>query len=73
MVFTRIKILGIYMLKKILIPQENIIKISFRSQGSFDVNEFARAHFSGGGHINAAGGKSELSLEATTEKFEKIP
>ena len=52
--------------------EENIIKISFRSQGSFDVNEFARAHFSGGGHINAAGGKSELSLESTTEKFEKI-
>ena len=52
--------------------EENIIKISFRSQGSFDVNEFARAHFSGGGHFNAAGGKSELSLEATIEKFEKL-
>lgn len=52
--------------------EENIIKISFRSQGSFDVNEFARAHFSGGGHSNAAGGKSELSLEATIEKFEKL-
>ena len=52
--------------------EENIIKISFRSQGSFDVNEFARAHFSGGGHSNAAGGKSELSLEETTEKFEKL-
>jgi len=52
--------------------EENIIKISFRSQGSFDVNEFARAHFSGGGHFNAAGGKSELSLKATIEKFEKL-
>ena len=40
--------------------EENIIKISFRSQGDFDVNQFARTHFGGGGHINAAGGKSYL-------------
>lgn len=51
---------------------ENIIKISFRSQGDFDVNQFARAHFSGGGHINAAGGKSNDSLENTIKKFEEI-
>ena len=51
---------------------ENTIKISFRSQGNFDVNQFARKHFSGGGHINAAGGKSELTMEATLAKFEKI-
>ena len=51
---------------------EGIIKISFRSQGDFDVNQFARAHFKGGGHINAAGGKSEESMEKTIEKFEKL-
>lgn len=51
---------------------ENIIKISFRSQGNFDVNQFARNHFNGGGHINAAGGKSDLSMEDTILKFEKI-
>ena len=51
---------------------ENIIKISFRSQGNFDVNEFARAHFNGGGHRNAAGGKSELSMEETIAKFENL-
>jgi len=51
---------------------ENIIKISFRSQGDFDVNQFARDHFNGGGHINAAGGKSYDSLENTIKKFEKI-
>ena len=51
---------------------EKIIKISFRSQGDFDVNQFAREHFNGGGHINAAGGKSNLSLEATVAKFEKL-
>lgn len=51
---------------------ENIIKISFRSQGDFDVNQFAREHFSGGGHINAAGGKSYDSLTNTIKKFEHI-
>ena len=51
---------------------ENIIKISLRSQGDFDVNQFARDHFNGGGHINAAGGKSYESLKKTIEKFEKI-
>ncbi len=47
----------------------NIIKISFRSKGSFSVNKFARTHFEGGGHNNSAGGKSALSLEKTVEKF----
>lgn len=51
---------------------ENIIKISFRSQGDFDVNKFAREHFNGGGHINAAGGKSNDSLANTIKKFEQI-
>jgi bifunctional oligoribonuclease and PAP phosphatase NrnA len=51
---------------------EKIIKISFRSQGDFDVNQFARTHFNGGGHQNAAGGKSELSMEETVKKFESI-
>jgi phosphoesterase RecJ-like protein len=52
--------------------QEGIIKISFRSKGDFSVNEFARAHFNGGGHTNAAGGRSELSLHDTVEKFISI-
>ena len=49
-----------------------MIKISFRSIGNFDVNQFAREHFEGGGHINAAGGKSYDTLEKTVQKFEKI-
>ena len=52
--------------------EEKIIKISFRSQGDFDVNQFARDHFSGGGHRNAAGGKSEVSMEETIRKFEDL-
>jgi phosphoesterase RecJ-like protein len=50
---------------------ENIIKISFRSIGDFDVNTFARNHYNGGGHNNAAGGKSDLDLNTTLEKFEE--
>ncbi len=51
---------------------DKIIKISFRSQGDFDVNEFARDHFNGGGHKNAAGGKSEVSMQDTINKFEDL-
>lgn len=52
--------------------QENIVKISFRSKDGFDVNAFAREHFEGGGHVSAAGGKSNLSLKETIVKFEKL-
>lgn len=51
---------------------EGTVKISLRSKGHFDVNHFARNHFDGGGHKNAAGGKSELSLEATIAKFKTL-
>ncbi len=51
---------------------ENIIKISFRSQGDVDVNKFARKYFNGGGHINAAGGKSLVSLEETVATFIRV-
>ena len=52
--------------------QEGIIKMSFRSKGVFDVNAFARNYFNGGGHVNAAGGMSTLSLEETKEKLHRI-
>lgn len=51
---------------------DKIIKISFRSQGDFDVNQFARDHFNGGGHKNAAGGRSEDSMANTVIKFESL-
>lgn len=49
--------------------QEGIVKISLRSKGDFSVNEFARNHFNGGGHINAAGGRSDENMEDTIKKF----
>jgi bifunctional oligoribonuclease and PAP phosphatase NrnA len=45
------------------------IKLSLRSIGNFSVNEFARKHFEGGGHKNASGGSSRLTLEQTLQKF----
>ncbi len=48
---------------------QHIIKMSFRSKGTFSVNEFARMHFNGGGHTNAAGGRSNDNLEKTVELF----
>lgn len=51
---------------------EKIVKISLRSKGTFSVNEFSREHFSGGGHTNAAGGKSDLPLQETIENFISI-
>lgn len=44
---------------------ERKIRMSFRSKGHFSVNEFARKYFSGGGHLNAAGGVSEKSMIET--------
>ncbi|AXO79951.1 bifunctional oligoribonuclease/PAP phosphatase NrnA [Olleya aquimaris] len=52
--------------------QQGIIKISLRSKGDFSVNEMSRAHFQGGGHTNAAGGKSDVDIAKTVEKFISI-
>ncbi len=51
---------------------EGIIKTSLRSKGDFDVNQMAREHWNGGGHKNAAGGRSELSMEDTKAKLLRI-
>ncbi len=56
----------------IVIDREEERKWSFRSKGNFDVNIFARKHFEGGGHVNAAGGRSSDTLKNTTNKFYEI-
>lgn len=55
-----------------IIEREDGIKMSFRSIGDFSVNNFAKENFLGGGHKNAAGGKSESSLKETVKKFEEL-
>lgn len=53
----------------IFVEHKDIIKISFRSKEKVAINEFSSANFNGGGHVNAAGGRSNESLEKTIEKF----
>jgi phosphoesterase RecJ-like protein len=52
--------------------EQGIIKMSLRSKGKFSVNQFARNHYNGGGHDNAAGGKSDLSMQETTKEFTSL-
>ena len=54
------------------VEREGIVKISFRSKEDFSVNQLARDHFNGGGHINAAGGAYGTKVEEAIEKFKSI-
>jgi phosphoesterase RecJ-like protein len=56
----------------LIIDRTKLVKMSFRSKGEFSCNEFAKKHFEGGGHKNAAGGQSTLTLEATVQKFLEV-
>ncbi len=53
----------------IFIEHRKFIRISFRSRPEIDVNTFARKYFDGGGHKNAAGGKSYRSMADTVAHF----
>ena len=52
--------------------KEDAVRISFRSKGDFSVNDFARTHFTGGGHKNAAGADSYKSLDETITHFVEL-
>jgi len=56
----------------LFVEKKDRIKVSFRSRGNFPVNKIAAEHYHGGGHINAAGGDSFLSMEDTLKKFESF-
>ncbi len=53
----------------LFIAQRKFIRVSLRSRGDIDVNLFSRKYFGGGGHKNAAGGKSFTSMHETIEYF----
>ena len=53
----------------IFIESTDYIRISFRSRGDVDVDAFARRYFNGGGHRNAAGGKSFVTVDETVKRF----
>ena len=54
----------------IFIEHSDFIRVSLRSRGRVDVNLFAQRYFEGGGHKNAAGGKSFVTMEETIARFE---
>lgn len=56
----------------LFVEHDTYVKISLRSRGSFPVNMVSQKHFNGGGHTNAAGGKTFMSLSETEAYFENI-
>jgi len=56
----------------LLTERKDRIRLSFRSKGELSVNRIAREHFNGGGHLNAAGGDSFISLEETIIKLKQV-
>ena len=59
-------------LAAVIKEKKDAIRLSFRSSGEVPVNLWARAYFQGGGHKNAAGGISHLTLQKTLVKFENL-
>ena len=55
-----------------IVEKDNIVKLSFRSLGNINVQEISKRYFGGGGHFNAAGAKSDFSLDKTIKKVENI-
>jgi len=53
----------------LITERQEVIRFSFRSKGDFSVHELASAHFNGGGHINAAGGTLNCTIEKAIDKF----
>ena len=58
-------------LSAIFVATHKFIRVSLRSRGGVDVDLFARKYFNGGGHRNAAGGKSFMTMRETIEHFKR--
>ncbi|MDY6436132.1 MAG: bifunctional oligoribonuclease/PAP phosphatase NrnA [Bacteroidales bacterium] len=56
----------------LITERQGVIRFSFRSKDDFSVHEVARAHFNGGGHLNAAGGTLNCTIEQAIEKFLQV-
>ncbi len=52
--------------------EEGYVKVSMRSLGDFPVNLLCSEHFGGGGHLNAAGGEFDGTLEECAELFRSL-
>lgn len=56
----------------LFIEKEDHVRVSLRSKGDFEVNEFSKKHFNGGGHRNASGGESYMGLAETVKQFKEL-
>lgn len=56
----------------LLTERDNQIRLSFRSKGEFSVNQLARDHFNGGGHRNAAGGRSNTNMQESINTIKDV-
>ena len=52
--------------------EKDTVKLSLRSVGDFPANQFASEFFGGGGHLNASGAESNLSLQETIDKIKQV-
>ena len=52
--------------------KDGLVKLSLRSKGNIKVNEIAKEYFQGGGHTNASGGISQVSVNETIKIIEEI-
>lgn len=59
-------------LAALIVDRTELIKLSLRSVGEVPCNEICQKYFSGGGHLNASGGSSHDTLDATVSKFVSI-
>ncbi len=59
-------------LSVLITEKDNALRLSFRSKGDFSVNRLAREHFDGGGHKNAAGGNSQMTMEETVKQLKSV-
>ncbi|TWR30307.1 bifunctional oligoribonuclease/PAP phosphatase NrnA [Mucilaginibacter pallidiroseus] len=64
--------IGSIRLAAFIVDRRDKVKLSLRSKGEFPASDICKRYFDGGGHRNAAGGQSTLSLDDTIAKFKSI-
>lgn len=60
------------MVSVLVTEKDNLVKLSFRSKRSIPINKFASEHYNGGGHLNAAGGRTKESIDVAVKKLEEL-
>ncbi len=56
----------------LITEKDNQLRLSFRSKGDFSVNDLTREYFNGGGHKNAAGGKTNEDINSFITRLKEV-